>query len=244
MSQHCARNCASSALRSRNVTNTGRIRDAVAMTSGRFSVHDRHGGHEPLALPRGERPGPAAGIDACLAHQLGGCYPAYARKRPQERIRAHPPSHLVGPCQGLLQGFLACLQACPEPLPLGSQLQALEAGSLALLKRERRRYRLRTLRSIRSRGTASPGSRPCCLCAASYGRSSCLGGRTSVTNPPRVLPRACRQLGSESLRHGRVRLARGTWHRTLIGCSLPGDCPGRQHLGRTQTTPGVAPEEV
>ena len=69
MSQHCARDCASSAPRSRNVTNTGRIRDAVAMTSGRFSVHDRHGGQQPRRLPTRQCRGPARGIDARLAHQ-------------------------------------------------------------------------------------------------------------------------------------------------------------------------------
>ena len=42
------------------------------MTSGQLGVHDRHGGHEPLALPRGERPGPAAGIDASRGHHLAG----------------------------------------------------------------------------------------------------------------------------------------------------------------------------
>ena len=103
------------------------------MTSGQLSVHGRHGGHEPPTLPRGERPGPAAGIDARLAHKPGGCCPADAWKRPQQRLRAHPPSHFVAPCQGLLQGFLACLQARPEPLPLGSHPQGPEAGSLALI---------------------------------------------------------------------------------------------------------------
>jgi len=71
------------------------------MTSGQLSAHGRHGGHEPLSLPRGERPGPAAGIDASRSHQPPGCRPADARQRSQQRLRAHPACRLVVPRQGL-----------------------------------------------------------------------------------------------------------------------------------------------
>ena len=44
----------------------GRNRDAVAMTSGQLRVHDRHGGHQPLTLPRGEPADPVPAVDARL----------------------------------------------------------------------------------------------------------------------------------------------------------------------------------
>ena len=161
--------------------------------------HSADDAHQQLPLGRAERSSPAPAVDACRRHQPPGRCCADARQRSQQRLRAHPACRLVVPCQGLRQGQLACLQPRPEPLPLGSHLQGPEAGSLALFMREPRRYRLRPLRSVRSRGAASPGSRPCWLCTASYGLSSYLGGRTSVTGIPRVLPCVRWQLCSESL---------------------------------------------
>ena len=64
-------------------------------TSGQLRVHGRDGGQQALPLPRGERPGPAAGIDARLAHQPGGCCRADARERPHYGHDPHPARRLL-----------------------------------------------------------------------------------------------------------------------------------------------------
>jgi hypothetical protein len=83
--------------------------------------------------PHGERANPAGGIDARLGYQPGGRCRADARERPHYGHDPHPARRLLVLGQGLSEGQLACLQPSPEPLPLGSQPQALEARSLALI---------------------------------------------------------------------------------------------------------------
>ena len=157
MSQHCPRNCASSAPRSRNVTNTGRNRDAVAMTSG----HDRHGGHEPLTLPRGEPADPVPAVDAGLGHEPGGCCRADARERPHYGHDPHSACRLVVAGQDLGEGHLAGAQLLADGFPLGFEPQALEPSGFAFGGRQRRRDGLRARAVLcpaaGGRGAVAPG---------------------------------------------------------------------------------------
>jgi hypothetical protein len=82
------------------LANTGRNRDAPAVTSGQLSVQGRDGGHQPLLLPRGEPSSPAGDVDASHRHQLAGPGRADAGQRHQRGPDRHPSRRVVALCQG------------------------------------------------------------------------------------------------------------------------------------------------
>ena len=132
------------------------------MTSGQLSVHGRHGGHEPLTLPRGEPADPAPGIDARLAISRAAVappMPGSARTRPRASAaasssRAKACARVSSPACSVPDLFRSPVSSRALRRP-ASRCSGVSAGATGF-------GRSAPFAAAAPRLT-SPGSRPCCL---------------------------------------------------------------------------------